>query len=455
MDLLKKILDLNRKYNLIEENDNIIIGFSGGPDSVFLVEMLLQIKKNINFEITLVHINHMLRGNEADADEEFSHLYAQKNNLKIFSKKINITEIAKKDKKTFEEVGRIERYNFFKEICDKVGANKIATAHNKDDQIETFLFRLIRGTSLEGLEGISIKKMNLIRPISEIYKDDILKYLNKNEIQYKIDKTNFENDYTRNSIRLDLIPFIEKRYNSKFKDKLYSLIEEIRENNIQNSISLEEYINEDNKIELASLLELSSFYIRKIIGLFLNKNNILINRAKIQEIEKILHKNGMKKLDLNAEMKIVKDYKFVYLEKKYKKEFKNLKNIKFKVFEDLKFNNFLISSKIYEPKKDKINSETIILEIPLDSELELRYRREGDTIKLKNSEGYITKKIKDVFINEKIPKDAREKIPLLLYRNNVIWIKGLRRGEILNLTEEERKISQKILLSVREVAIEQ
>ena len=209
MELFREILKLNEEYNLIENNDTIVVGFSGGPDSVFLVEMLKKLQDFFKFKIYLVHINHLLRGEDADADESFSYDYAKRNNLEIFVKRIPVKEIAKKTGKTLEEVGREERYNFFSEIYNKVGANKIATAHNKDDQIETFLFRLVRGTSLQGLEEINLKYNNIIRPISEIYKKDILEYLNKNEIQYKIDKTNFENEFTRNSIRLDLIPFIK------------------------------------------------------------------------------------------------------------------------------------------------------------------------------------------------------------------------------------------------------
>ena len=167
--------------------------------------------------------------------------------------------------KTLEEVGREERYKFFSEIYRKVSANKIATAHNKDDQIETFLFRLIRGTSLQGLEGIKIKNNNIIRPISEIYKKDILEYLNKNEIQYKIDKTNFENEFTRNSIRLDLIPFIEERYNIKFKDKIFSLIEEIRENNQNNSLNLSDFIDSENRIILEKIKFLDGFERRRLL----------------------------------------------------------------------------------------------------------------------------------------------------------------------------------------------
>ena len=281
MELFREILNINKKYNLIENNDIIVVGFSGGPDSVFLMEMLKKLQDFIKFKIYLVHINHLLRGEDADSDENFSFEYAKKNNLEIFIKRIPVKEIAKELGKTLEEVGREERYRFFSEIYEKVGANKIATAHNKDDQIETFLFRLIRGTSLQGLEGIKVKINNIIRPISKIYKKDILEYLNKNEIQYKIDKTNFENEFTRNSIRLDLIPFIEERYNVKFKDKIFSLIEEIRENNQNNSLNLSDFIDLERRIILEKIKILTNFDRKNLLCLFLNQKNIEVNRNKI------------------------------------------------------------------------------------------------------------------------------------------------------------------------------
>lgn len=448
MELFKSILEFNNKKRLIEENDIIVVGFSGGPDSVFLAEMMLKLQKIINFKFYLVHINHMLRGNDANLDEFFSCEYAKKNRLEIFHKKIDINKIAKENKKTFEEVGREERYKFFKEISNKVSANKIATAHNKDDQIETFLFKLIRGTSLQGLEGINSNKFNIIRPISEIYKDDILNYLNKNKIQYRIDKTNFENEYTRNSIRLDLIPFIEKRYNSKFKDKIYSLIEEIRENNIQNSLSLENYIDEKNKIKLNTLLNLSSINIKQLISKFLAENSISVSRKKIEEIISILNKNGTKKIDLDLNYRLVKDYNFIYIEKKIKEYKKRESEIIFKVFDSFKFNNYYVKSKLYEPNIDKLNKNNIVLTLPLNAELKLRYRQEGDKIILISSEGTITKKLKDIFINEKIPKDMREKIPILIYENKIIWIVGIKKGFIL---QDNSKNYQQILFSMKEV----
>ena len=380
MELFREILNINKIYNLIESNDIIVVGFSGGPDSVFLVEMLKKLQHFFNFKIYLVHINHLLRGEDADSDENFSFEYAKKNNLEIFIKRIPVKEIAKEVGKTLEEVGREERYKFFSEIYEKVRATKIATAHNKDDQIETFLFRLIRGTSLQGLEGIKIKNNNVIRPISEIYKKDILEYLNKNEIQYKIDKTNFENEFTRNSIRLDLIPFIEERYNIKFKDKIFSLIKEIRENNQNNSLNLSDYTDSENRIILEKTKFLSNFDKKNLLSLFLNKKNIEVNRNKIDEISSLIKSNGTKKIDLDKSYRIVKDYTYLYIEDKKENCVINNNVIQVKIPSEQIFDNFKITVSTVENLDIPKQKNQYLLDAIYNDIIEVRYRKEGDRI---------------------------------------------------------------------------
>ncbi|WP_315281188.1 tRNA lysidine(34) synthetase TilS [Fusobacterium hwasookii] len=447
MELFREILNINKKYNLIENNDIIVVGFSGGPDSVFLVEMLKKLQCFFNFKIYLVHINHLLRGEDADSDENFSFEYAKKNNLEIFIKRIPVKKIAKEIGKTLEEVGREERYKFFSEIYEKVGANKIATAHNKDDQIETFLFRLTRGTSLQGLEGIKTKNNNIIRPISEIYKKDILEYLNKNEIQYKIDKTNFENEFTRNSIRLDLIPFIEERYNIKFKDKIFSLIEEIRENNQNNSLNLSDYTDSKNRILLEKIKFLSNFDRKNLLGLFLNEKNIEVNRNKIDEINSLIKSNGTKKIDLNKTYRIVKNYTHLYIEEKREDNTINNSTIQLKIPSEQVFNNFKISVEIAKNLDIPKEKNQYLLDTLYNDIIEVRYRKEGDRIFLDENH---SKKIKEIFIEQKIPKDIRDRIPIFLYNNNIFWIYNVKKAYIPKIDQDISKLV-KVLITVEEV----
>ena len=447
MELFREILKVNKKYNLIEINDIIVVGFSGGPDSVFLVEMLKKLQNFINFKIYLVHINHLLRGKDAVSDENFSFEYAKKNNLEIFIKKIPVKEIAKEVGKTLEEVGREERYKFFSEIYKKVGANKIATAHNKDDQVETFLFRLVRGTSLQGLEGIKIKNNNIIRPISEIYKKDILDYLNKNEIQYKIDKTNFENEFTRNSIRLDLIPFIEKRYNIKFKEKIFSLIEEIRENNQNNSLNLTDFTDSENRIILEKIKFLSNFNKKNLLGIFLNKKNITVNRNKIDEIESLIRSNGTKKIDMNKNYRIVKDYTYLYIEEKKENCPINNRAVKLNIPSEQIFDNFKISVNVVENLNIPKQKNQYLLDAIYNDIIEVRYRKEGDRIFLDEKH---SKKVKEVFIEQKVPKDLREKVPVFLYNNQIFWIYNVKKSYITKIKQNVSKLI-KVLITVEEV----
>lgn len=424
MNLYREILRKNKKDNLVEKNDKIVVGFSGGPDSVFLVEMLMKLRENINFDMVLVHINHLLRGENSDGDEKFSIEYGKKKGLQVFSRKINITALGKDMGLTLEEAGRKARYDLFKEVFEKIGANKIALAHNKDDQLETFMFRLTRGAGLEGLEGIVAKRDVYIRPISEIYKKDIVEYLNKNSIPYRIDETNFENEFTRNSIRLDLIPFIEKRYNPKFKDKLYSLIEEIREVNKVLEIRLEEYVV-NNKLSIEKLKKLDKYLLSKVLIQYLYSYGIEVSRKKIQLIEDILDKGGSKDISLNGEFVLKKEYDFLAIEKNTKKENQCIKEVELEIPGQIIFGEYVIEASF----TDKIlyDNQNFYTSLKMGDKLKIRSRKDGDRIIPIGMTS--EKKVKDILINEKVPKEKRDTIPLVLYNEEIVWIAGIKGNE--------------------------
>lgn len=424
MNLYGEILRKNKKDNLVEKNDKIVVGFSGGPDSVFLVEMLMKLRENINFDMVLVHINHLLRGENSDGDEKFSIEYGKKKGLQVFSRKINITALGKDKGLTLEEAGRKARYDLFKEVFEKIGANKIALAHNKDDQLETFMFRLTRGAGLEGLEGIVAKRDVYIRPISEIYKKDIVEYLNKNSIPYRIDETNFENEFTRNSIRLDLIPFIEKRYNPKFKDKLYSLIEEIREVNKVLEIRLEKYVV-NNKLSIEKLKKLDKYLLSKVLIQYLYSYGIEVSRKKIQLIEDILDKGGSKDISLNGEFVLKKEYDFLAIEKNTKKENQCIKEVELEIPGQIIFGEYVIEASF----TDKIlyDNQNFYTSLKMGDKLKIRSRKDGDRIIPIGMTS--EKKVKDILINEKVPKEKRDTVPLVLYNEEIVWIAGIKGNE--------------------------
>lgn len=211
----QKVLETIRKYNLIEDGDKIVLGVSGGPDSICMLDNLREVKeeKIIEFEIYVAHINHMIR-EEAIDDEKYVQEYCKKYNIECFVKRADVQKIASEKKIGTEEAGRKVRYDFFEEVLQKTESNKIAIAHNKNDKIETIIMHLLRGSGLSGLKGIEpIRDNKYIRPLLECERTEIEQYCEDKKLNPRIDKTNFENEYTRNKIRNIVIPYIKKEFN--------------------------------------------------------------------------------------------------------------------------------------------------------------------------------------------------------------------------------------------------
>ena len=448
--MIKEIFKDIKNHKLIKKGETIILGFSGGPDSVFLLEILKKYKEEIDseIEIILVHINHMLRGEDSDGDEKFSESIAKKNSFKFYSKKINITKISIEEKKGLEEIGREVRHQLFKEIFEKEGGEKIALAHNKDDQIETFLFRLIRGTSLEGLEGIRMKKMQYIRPIINVFKKEILKYLSENKIEYRVDKTNFENEFTRNSIRLDLIPFIEKRYNPKFKDKIFNIMGEVREVNAENSLDIEEFM-ENSKLSIEKLNTVSDFFKKKLIKQYFNEKNIKSDRYKVNSVIELLEKGGSKRISLEKDIFLLKEYNYLSIIKEVENQEvkKNLfeKNFELKIPGKIKFGSYEVIAEVSLDKIEKGSFE-FLTNLNIGETLIVRTRKNGD--KIIPTGMTLEKKVKEILINNKILKEKREELPLVLQGDKIIWIGGVRGSEIF---KKDCNTKESIKLLIRRI----
>lgn len=246
----EKFLDTIKNNNLINSGDKIVVGVSGGPDSLTLLTLLNKYKSKFNYEIIVAHVNHLIRKDSTD-DEQFVENYCKKNGIKFYCKRVNVQEIAKQQKKGEEEVGRNERYKFFDEICEKENANKIAIAHNMNDNAETMLLNLIRGTGLNGLEGIQPSQYNnrFIRPLINCNRNEIEDFCKENNLEPRIDSTNKENIYKRNIIRNKLIPFL-KELNPNIIETLSRTSVIIAENN--------EFIQKEAQKNFKQIVQLKS-----------------------------------------------------------------------------------------------------------------------------------------------------------------------------------------------------
>ena len=324
----QKVIETIRKYNLIEDGDKIVLGVSGGPDSISMLNILKEIKEEqiIKFEIYVAHINHMIR-EEAIDDEKYVENYCNKNNIKCHIKRIDVVKIANDKKIGTEEAGRKARYEFFEEILKRTNSNKIAIAHNINDKIETIIMHLLRGSGLSGLKGIEpIRDNKFIRPLIECERSEIEQYCEKYELNPRIDKTNFENEYTRNKIRNIVIPYIKQEFNPNIVQTLSRLsdvaIEEIKyiskqTQKIYQQILIEKEdrqiilnlkkFNEQEKIIKSQLILLTT---KQLMG-----STQGIEKIHIEDIIKLCSNNvGNKYLTPNKNIKIlIKDKKINFI----------------------------------------------------------------------------------------------------------------------------------------------
>lgn len=324
----EEVLKTIKKYNLIESGDKLVLGVSGGPDSISMLNVLREIDEDetidLKFQIVVSHINHNIR-KEAKEDEEFVKKYCDENNIKFFSKSIDVEKIANNSKIGIEEAGRKVRYEFFDEVLKETNSNKIAIAHNKNDKVETMIMNVLRGSGLLGLKGIEPKRGKYIRPLIEIEREKIEEYCEEKNLNPRIDKTNFDNTYSRNKVRNVVIPYIKQEFNPniiKTLDRLSELVKEedtyvekqvekaykeifIEGNNEEIILNLKKFNNYEKVIKSRIVL----YTITRLFG-----SSKGIEKIHIDDILKLCKNNiGNKFLTPNKNLKVlVKNHKIYF-----------------------------------------------------------------------------------------------------------------------------------------------
>ena len=442
MDLIHKIKNTIIRENLIQKNDKILIGLSGGADSVLLFNVLYQLKDDLDFGIKTCHINHSYRVT-ADRDENFSREISEEKNVQFFSKKVDMKQFSIDNSISLEDSGRILRYNCFNKILETENFNKIAVAHHLDDQVETFFLHLFRGSGIDGLCGIQYRNKNVIRPLLDVSKNEILNYLDSNNIEYVTDETNFIADVKRNKIRLEMLPYIQENFNNSINESIYRTINILQDSkeiidDITN-LKFEKLVSQRNgeysidvKLFEIEKTSIQRNIIRKLL-IELNGSNQNIRMAYIDDIIELFDlKNGSEY--------IFKDYSFF---KSYDKVIirKNVDNkksqsVKFElgtiIFGDFKISSYLSKNTNIKPSRNKMVFDSKIL----SHNLVLRRRENGDRIKLKG----FTKKIKDVFIDNKVLQIERDNYPILSDEENVYAILSLKRSNLYMKNSNSKEV---------------
>ena len=268
--MINTVFNTIKKYKMLQNNDKIVVGISGGADSVCLIFLLTELKKIFNIKIYACHINHGIRGHEADKDEEYVKEICDNLKIELNTYHFEIKKEAARLGLTEEETGRKIRYECFNKTLLKYNANKIAVAHNKNDNAETILFNIMRGSGTVGLSGIAPIRENIIRPLIQTERKEIEDYLIKKNIKYKTDSTNKMDIYTRNKIRIHMIPWIEENINPNIISALSQSADIIRQEN--------SYIDSQAQIAFKSCVN------------DINKDKIIISVSKLNTFDEIIKK---------------------------------------------------------------------------------------------------------------------------------------------------------------------
>lgn len=415
-------------------NNYVVIGVSAGPDSMCLLDLLQ--KKTT--KIVVCHINHNVR-KESIEEEEYITKYCQDKNI-ILEK----TTINNYQENNFENEARKKRYMFYEEILKKYNSKTLLLAHHGDDLIETILMKISRGSNLEGYAGTkeisNVKNYQIIRPLLKYTKEDIINYNKSNNIKYYNDSSNQSTNYTRNRYRLNILPLLkkeDKNIHKKYLKYSKTLIEydDYIKREVKRNIN---NVYKDNIINIDNLNKLDTFLIKNILynimnNIYQNKNNIITDRH-IQNIISLL--NNAKpniKIDLPNNKEIVKEYNKLIIKDKTS----DIKNYKIEFNDKIEIESLIIEK--IESEDDDSNSVCRLNSKDITLPLYIRNREDGDYIILKGSNN--RKKIKEIFIEKKLPLKKRNNYPLLVdSNNNIIWIPNIKKSKFCNKKSENYDI---------------
>lgn len=453
LDKVRKYIELNK---MLKDGDSVVVGVSGGADSMCLLSVLLE----LSFDVKVVHINHMLRGKAADEDMSYVEKFCLERGIKCFSFPYDVESIAKEMKLSCEEAGRMVRYEAFYKVMKEEGCAKIAVAHNAGDNAETILHNLFRGTGIKGLAGISPKRDDIIRPILCLTRDEIEVYLRKRKIEYRIDATNSQNIYTRNKIRNTVLTYAKENINQNVVEHINcagDMLKEIDEYiSLEGDRQYEKLVSFENgriKIKVDGFdnlhIVMKKYIIRK--GIFNVTDSLKdITLTHIANILDLFSNEVSKSVNLPYNLKARRTYDDVIIEN-------NIEGINDKTF-DINvnitgFGEFVVGENgeklvispcsisewetLENKYEEKIYTKWLDCDI-LDRNLVIRTRKTGDYIVV-DSKGS-KKKIKDFFIDMKIPKEKRDEILMLADGGEIVWIIGHRINYNFRVTEDTKEI---------------
>lgn len=469
--LITKLKTTIQKYKLLKQGNKVLLCVSGGPDSTAMFYAFLVLKKEMGLELYAAHLNHLLRDAESDKDEDYVKGLAEKNGVPVLTEKFDVKALAEIQKLSLEDAARRARYKFFKRAADHYKIDVIATAHTSDDQAETMLMRILRGTGLKGLCGIlpkrKIGKYTIIRPMLEISRQEVMNFIKMEMIKPRYDKSNKSTNFLRNKIRLKLMPLLEKEYSPNIKILLSILADTINNDyeylakmytgiflniaKIKNYNSVSLSLSKFKILPISAQRSVLRQAVEKVKG---NLDNIdfrhlneLGSLISERPVSSIVHLPGgietvKTKLTLQFRLKRQESLKENYPD-----------SVLLKIPGITKFGRYRIKANLIKGRKDidslfgiksknnkKLNKNEEFVDIEnIKQPLFLRLKKDGDRLKPFGMNRY--KKVKAILIDDKIPYKRRGNIPLLISSDNkILWLCGVRLSEDCRVSSKSKNI---------------
>jgi len=451
--MIKKVIKTIEKYRLLEKKDRVVVALSGGPDSTALLAALAQISKELDFDIIVAHYNHGLRGIHSDQDKKYSQELASKWGLVFVSEKMDPKQRQKGVSP--EDFYRKQRYQFLNKVAEDYKAQKIALGHNIQDQAETVLLNLLRGSGLEGLKGIlPMREGKFIRPLIEVSRGEIIDFLSEAGISYCSDSSNNSNIYLRNKIRSELIPYLKERFNPKIIENLAQMAEVLRQDDDYIGKSVQEalestYIqNQPDEISLnieylkGLAPAIRSRMFKKILeSLSPEKNGFSF--LNIKDLDRLAQaaKSG-KRISLPLGIEARREYDNLILtwdkiflkqvDYEYPVEIPSVIHIK-------EINRRISIEKTSKSKMDLRSKDKVYLDLDkIQQPVVLRNRRDGDRFQPLGMKG--RQKIKSLLINQKIPRGRRNEVMMFVDQESVIWIENIHLNDRVKISPKTNNI---------------
>jgi tRNA(Ile)-lysidine synthase len=441
-----EILIFIDRYNLISDGEKILLGLSGGPDSVFALHFFMKYKNRLKIELACIHFNHMLRGKESDDDENFVRELCKSNEIELHVMNLDVKKYSSENNYSIEEAARHLRYREFNSMMKKTGSSKIVTAHNSNDNTETILLNSIKGTGLSGYSGIPVKRDYVIRPFLSVTKKKIIEYLDNSNYKYCIDSSNYLEDFQRNYLRINIIPEIENNLNPSLHKSvlttslnLSSALEYL--NILVEKVVGQSIIADENFVDLdLNHSELDNEYLlgevlKKICS---NHLNIEFNRKLFDQVLEL--KNGQvgKQCDLENNWYVIKERECIRFN--HSLIVADDRQMILRAGEIVEMNGVRIGCEYLESdfEAELQDDETEIISADkLDDIFILRKWKSGDKFQPLGMKG--TKKISDFLTEQKVPSSDKNNYLVLTNNETIVWVVGLRISEKFKLTEKTKK----------------